>query len=379
MKLPELHKKIIYLDQFVISEMMKSIHTKLGKTEKVDPFWLRLFEKLERLSHLQLIVCPDSHFHQQESLLYEYKALRRMYEQLSHGTTFYDPGTIHRFQVQQWFRQWLGLKDDHGDIDAGDVIHGDPDAWQEKLIVSVDFKHTDEEVATIKKTRDATHAGITEIFARWRNEPKKKFTERFEEEGLAWGRVMMQKYIASIVKYGSDQTSMEDFAMSTMSDESVLITGLSMYLPHEPEKTEENLRKMSEFLQSKEMLEVPFNRVSALLWAAIADQAANDATRKPPNKGVVNDIDMISTLLPYCDATFIDRDMHGLLQYGPLKPELEKSYKTKIFSAANKKAFLEYLDGIEKGTDPKLLETIRGVYGEPKAYTTMYEHKDWDS
>ena len=301
-----------------------------------------------------------------------------MYEQLSHGTTFYDSSTIHRFQVQQRFRQWLGLKDEHGDIDAGDVIYGNPDAWQEKLIVSVDFKHTDEEVATIKKTRDATHEGITEIFARWRSEPKKKFAERFEEEGLAWGRVMMQKYVESIVKYGSGQTTMEDFAMSAMSDESVLITGLSMYLPHEPEKTEENLRKMSAFLQSKEMLEVPFNRVSALLWAAIADQAANDATRKPPNKGIVNDIDMISTLLPYCDAMFIDRDMHGLLQYGPLKAELEKNYQAKIFSASNKEAFLEYLDGIEKDADPKLLETIRGVYGEPKAYTTMYEHKDWD-
>src|SRR5258708_3053049 len=71
--LPELHKKIIYLDQFVISEMMKAIHEKLGKTGRVDPFWLRLFEKLGRLSHLQLIICPDSHYHQQESLLYEYK------------------------------------------------------------------------------------------------------------------------------------------------------------------------------------------------------------------------------------------------------------------------------------------------------------------
>lgn len=377
-KLPELHKIIIYLDQFVISEMMKAIHTKLGKTDKVDPFWLHLFEKLERLSHLQLIVCPDSHFHQQESLLYEYKAHRRMYEQLSHGTTFFDPGTIHRFQVQQRFQQWLGLKDDHGDITARDVIHGDPDAWQEKFIISVDFEHGDEEISSIRRSRDAAHEGIAEVFARWRNEPKKKFIERFEEEGLAWGRVMIQKYITSLVKEGLGQATMEDFVISTMSDESILITGLSMYLPHEPEKTEENLRKMSMFLQSEDMLQVPFNRLSALMWAAIADQAAHDATRKPPNKGVVNDIDMISTLLPYCDAMFIDRDMYGLLQYGPLRIEAEKGYPAKIFSTSNKEAFMEYLDGLEKNADPKLLATIREVYGEPTAYTTMYERDGWE-
>ncbi len=61
--LPRLNKKIIYLDQFVISEMMKEINGSLGKTEKVDDFWLTLFEKLNVLIRLQLIICPSSFFH----------------------------------------------------------------------------------------------------------------------------------------------------------------------------------------------------------------------------------------------------------------------------------------------------------------------------
>ena len=58
--LPGLERKVIYLDQFVISEMMKSINSELGKKEKVDPFYFELFKKLDRLNKLQLIVCPDS-------------------------------------------------------------------------------------------------------------------------------------------------------------------------------------------------------------------------------------------------------------------------------------------------------------------------------
>jgi transcription elongation factor Elf1 len=106
-KLPEMKKKIVYLDQFVISNMMKAINQKLGKVKKVDPFWLKLFEKLDRLVKLQIIICPDSTFHRNESLLSYYQALKRMYEHLSGGATFYDPSTIRRFQIAEYFKQFI--------------------------------------------------------------------------------------------------------------------------------------------------------------------------------------------------------------------------------------------------------------------------------
>ncbi|MCK5020734.1 MAG: hypothetical protein KAS32_27180 [Candidatus Peribacteraceae bacterium] len=94
--LPQLEKKVIYLDQFVISEMMKCLNpqTKAHKKGKLDPFWLALFEKLDTLSKLQLIIYPDSIYHTNESLLSPYfEPLKRLYELLSHGVSFYDRGT----------------------------------------------------------------------------------------------------------------------------------------------------------------------------------------------------------------------------------------------------------------------------------------------
>jgi hypothetical protein len=67
--LPELSKKLIYIDQFAVSNMMKAINpkTRAHKKGSIDQFWQILFEKLYRLSNLQLIICPASSFHFQES------------------------------------------------------------------------------------------------------------------------------------------------------------------------------------------------------------------------------------------------------------------------------------------------------------------------
>jgi len=55
--LPALNKRIIYLDQFVISNMMKELDP---SNKNTNGFYRSLFERLDRLSKLQLLVCPES-------------------------------------------------------------------------------------------------------------------------------------------------------------------------------------------------------------------------------------------------------------------------------------------------------------------------------
>ena len=80
------------MDQFAISNMEKTLNPKVAEQQKkrIDKFWFQLFEKLDTLSKLQLIVCPDSITHQNESkvTIEHYETLKRMYELLSHGTSF---------------------------------------------------------------------------------------------------------------------------------------------------------------------------------------------------------------------------------------------------------------------------------------------------
>ncbi len=58
-RLPELRKTIIYLDQFVISNLMKLENpaTKGHAAIAADPFWRELHDLLFQLRHLQVAAC----------------------------------------------------------------------------------------------------------------------------------------------------------------------------------------------------------------------------------------------------------------------------------------------------------------------------------
>src|SRR6476620_7774230 len=88
-------KKVIYVDQFAVSEMVKAIDTRSKKHSHVEPFWRQVFEALERVCKLQLVVCPWSHLHRNESLVSEmFEQLKRMYEYLANGVGFLRPAGI---------------------------------------------------------------------------------------------------------------------------------------------------------------------------------------------------------------------------------------------------------------------------------------------
>ena len=69
--LPPLSKKIIYIDQFALSYMVRALHPEMKATgnSEADYFWLQLYQKLDKLIKMQIIICPQSHFHLAESIV----------------------------------------------------------------------------------------------------------------------------------------------------------------------------------------------------------------------------------------------------------------------------------------------------------------------
>src|SRR4051794_11737159 len=71
--LPPLEKKVLYLDQFAISNLMKVIHPdhreRVAERDADDAgFWIDLFARLDRLVKLNLLACPSSLTHWEESV-----------------------------------------------------------------------------------------------------------------------------------------------------------------------------------------------------------------------------------------------------------------------------------------------------------------------
>ncbi len=366
-KLPPVSRKVIYLDQFAISEMMKSINPSLKKMDKVDPFFRKLFEKLDVLNKMQVIICPESTNHFDESFVSAYyPALKRLYEQLAHNFSFYDPDTIKRFQIIEAFKGWAGLGEQ--ELDIGDVLTGtgDLDGWEGRFIISVSLRDQDPNLADeIRKSRDQTSDALIQIFNRWQTEKSKSFEDWYEEERSSFGKSLIKSYFNGLFEYDKLISKKIPLTLNSIgsitSNSSVIMTVIHRKLREKGFTDEEGMKKSIEYMSSESLKKIPYIQISSMLYASLAREGAL-GRKKSPTKGMMNDVETIACYAPYCDAIFVDNECRRLLNQGVTKTKYQ--LKTRIFSQDNKNDFLLYLDEIEKSVSKEHLKKVKEVYGE---------------
>jgi len=372
--LPALKKKVIYVDQFAISNMMKVLNATTKAHQRIDPFWKVLFEKLDTLCKLQLIICPDSHSHRNESLLApSYEHLRRMYELLSHGVTFYDSWTIKSFQILRRLSVWLGEVKEP-ELDVRTIVHGEINAWQERCILSIGGLG-DDIVEEIRASRDQLDEALAPIFKRWQTEGGKPFEFWYEQERKATARVLVELYQQQVTRAALASVGLTPFSLGSFMPNAASRVIFSikerMRKSGIPEDTIQ--AKLIEFLASDVFEDAPYIKISAMLYAAMARQAAA-GRKKPPGRGFSADVDTISALLLYCDAMFVDNEMYQFLHEEPIRNEIKK-YKTSVFCLKVRDGFLQYLDQIKASAPRRHLQKVEEVYGEDwgRPFTELYK------
>lgn len=374
--LPVLTRRVIYLDQFVISNMMKSINKVLGEKEKVDPLYLELFKKLDRLNKLQLIVCPDSPIQDKESRVSRnYKELKRMFEQLSHGTSFHRPDTVRRFQVHSLFRRWVGKEVEP--LDVFDFIRGNSgiDGWDSRLIVSVSSDMSESDIQNIRDEKAHLSEAMNEIVDMWKRE-KGSFRDFYDRELNSFGPSILKRYIIDLGNYLRSMSLSEDstdlLLASVLSEISVLMTAIHNDLKELGCEDENLLTKTAEFFNSDLIKEAPYAIISSILYASLAGDYAN-GRKTYPSPGFFDDVGMIAGYAPYCDAMFIDKECRRLLIHNEAIPIYDLS--NRVFSLDNRGEFMNYLNCIEKDMPKEHADLVHRVYGEdwPKPFLEMYE------
>ncbi len=367
--LPTLKKKIIYIDQFVISNMMKAVSKvkECGGTYDNDGYWLEMYERLCKLCHMQLVVCPESCFHREESsLCRHFTELKKMYELLSCDVKFKSSDEIKIEQICEHARYWLdGQPEKKIEIEPQSVIDGKLDAWQERFTVSIDWKHSNEIVEGLRGERGKVSRGLENLAKRWQREKNKSFDDWFEEESSGFGKVVLKAYCQSLKgmvdKYQGDKELALDDILVPFSLPYSLLQSLKFVFMNNGVNERDVCYKVMEYLNSDSLKYVPFVEISSLLFAALARKYAA-GMRKPPDEGLETDINIVSVLLPYCDAMFIDNQMHSYLEENPVREHL--SYGTKVFSLNHKSEFMEYLVGMEQSASKQHLEKVKEVYGD---------------
>lgn len=129
-------------------------------------------------------------------------------------------------------------------------------------------------------------------------------------------------------------------------------------------KTDEEIKKrLSSFLEPGSLENVPFIRILAMIFATLAHRLSSGNMNKSKMKAsFYTDAMIVATLLPFCDAIFIEKQMAGFLRDRPLNSVLERM--PRVFSLSNKTEFLKYLDDIERCAPQGHKDIVAEVYGD---------------
>ena len=372
---PPHYKKVIYVDQFAISNMMKAVNAKARAHRRVDPFWLKLFEALERVCKLQLAVCPSSPVHRDESLVSrDFISLKRMYEQLSNAIQFRHPNEIEQMQTDTALVAWFDQKNAQHNLDPNRVTNGSVHEWQGSYLVTVDVDYPPERAAAIRRNRSLVHRELTQWFKQCQQRTDKSFEYALAAEEEGCGDVLLEAYGNWKYRQLEVGVGLRPFTLENVlpSPGAAQMEAVLEVLKNRGIDEHARQSQAREFLKSKQFVGTPFNKISTRLFATIAHAAANHQ-RHAPDRGILNDIRVVSAYVPYCDAMLIDNRARAMVQGLPRRHALD--YPCRMFSKSNSPEFFDYLRAIERDADPLVLSLVNQVYGEgwPRPFLNMYD------
>ena len=382
-RLPPLDKKLIYLDQMVLSNIAKELDPVWREeTRRRDEYWMEAFDRIDRLIRLQLIVCPDSPIHEIESsYLEQHEAeLRRLYKHLASGVRLRFHHEVLMAQLSEALEAWLTDRDpDWSRIAREHVVRGDLDRWSERWRVTVNMGYWLDQIDSRRESRDLAHEKFQQRWERWASEGHVSFEARFEEErrGVAVAALQSFKTHFERLHEATTGTGAGAVLMQLMQPAWPvrLVSWLLNRLEERGVAREDQLQRAADFLNSEEALSAPENHLGALLFAGLARRAAS-GQKRVPSRGTPNDIRFVAAYLPYCHAMFIDNEFAQLLKEEPLATAV-KDYSTEIFSASSRDGFLDYLARLEAEAEPSHVDLVDRTYGETWTvpYRSMLEHE----
>jgi hypothetical protein len=333
-----------------------------------DPFWRELHDLLFQLRHLQMICCPDSGSHEEESRTSPFNAeLKKTYEALSSGTTFNAFDSIKSQQIGELALAWAEGREPAFDFDPRAILSSDPNEWNGRFyIVSEDNPFIS--AARLRRLRSELHANIARLFRDVWGKEKRGFEYWYELERMSFQGHLLK----AAVNNARERTGA---VLSCNPGEKPSLEVLDKVLPSFPEGViasiehvmrfprdggmrlpEEQVELGKRFLLHNRIADAPFVKLQALMFAAVAMRAAQ-GQKEPPNEGTTTDIDTVAHLLPYCDAMFMDNGCRSLLLDVPIA--LRPLETAKVFSLNVKAQFLDYLRSIRNGISIEHVKAIR--------------------
>jgi hypothetical protein len=336
--LPQVRKKIIYLDQFFFS----------GAFREGDKRFVDAAHRISHLSALQLLVVPFSSIHEDETHQwggYDGKNKENLMEFIkatSRGHEFEPAYDVERIQIIRAFQAFLIGHSPEFALKESDVVKNDIHEWDDYFRFDVGRY-----VGNIELIRDLKLQSVEQLvasFEGWR-QSSNTFDQDLALEIRAAGKNYLDSYFQYLARLvGGDFSALFDSPIM-----STVIQQMLLYFPDETQP-EDQLKQVANFFISKHFAEIPYQWLSTRMFATLKDMVKRGAhanREKALNRlsGFFHDVKHVATYAPYCDAFIMDQPMAALVSDPHVG--LEKRYGVKVYSLNNWDELFDWLDIVE--------------------------------
>lgn len=336
--LPETRKKILYLDQFFFSNAFK----------ERDARFTNAAQRIRSISALQLLAVPFSSIHEDETHQWRgydgknKEDLMEFIKATSRGHEFEPSYEVEQIQIVRAFEGYLKGNHPTFELHQKDAVPSDIHDWDDYFRIEVGRYIND-----IELMRDLKRQGVqmlVDAFPAWRQS-----ANTYDQDVSLELREAGKNYFDAYLRYAA-RIATGDYA--ALLDSPIMAMVIQRLLPCLPENSvsEESLKKIVAFFQSEHFSDIPYQWLSARIFATLKDMVKRGAYTNHENarqrlSGFFQDTKHVAIYGPYCDAFVMDQAMAALV--ADPRIALEERYGVRVFSLNNWDEFLAWLDALE--------------------------------
>jgi hypothetical protein len=359
--LPDVDKRVIYLDQFAVSELYKT-KTKTRKPGAPhEQFWRDCYTLANRAYLRQQVIFPASNLHSDETIVWHSPAeLRLAHEMFSGETSFERTDAIATQQEWEFAKAYLeGEQPPSLGTDVDAIISRTRNDWLPIYHINVNSDYS-MFAPGLRQDKAVTEASLKQLADDW-VKTRPTFADLLKNELSSYGSAMREALRAQISQTqaaiaSDDPASVLDIRFGLISR----YKQLTALFERSGVPANDAFKEVLRFLDWPGNQQQPAHKIFAYLFAALGWRISS-GQRPEMNASILNDFSAISTYAPYVDAMFVDRQCAFLLKQGRLRTEL--SYKARIFSMADPQEFLDYLKDLGDSAPKDVQELAHELYG----------------